>query len=64
MTQPTPMQIEREQAHDYTWTSAQMDSLSEAILYDDLLSKVTPEQLARLLRDVGRGRDWRNGGWK
>lgn len=61
---PTPMQIEREQANDRTWLSAQMNLLSEAILYDGFLSKVTPEQMARLLREVGRGCDWRNGAWK
>lgn len=51
-------------AGDSEWLQEQLNNLAEAVDFTKLIAEITPAQLSRLLREIGTGRDWRNGGWR
>jgi hypothetical protein len=56
-----PWEIERKDSGNQVWLHDQLESLADAVEYG---LDATPTQMARLLREVTKGRDWRHGGWK
>lgn len=53
---------ERVQKDDVEWMRDQLDTLAIQVEHHGLV--LSPAQLARLLRDLARGREWVSGGWK
>lgn len=47
---------------DLGWFKDQLDQLAEHVEVNK--PELTPVQLARLLRELCKGRDWRHGAWR
>ncbi len=60
---PEQMEInDEEEVDQLAWFYEQLDQLAEHVEVNK--PEFTPVQLARLLRELCKGRDWRHGAWR